>query len=75
MHRTSLSMNATLVKRALPLLLGALILAGNSPAWARSREHRIPFKVQNGLVYIEAPLIAARPPCWLIQAPLSQLLA
>jgi hypothetical protein len=44
MHRTSLSMNATLVKRALPLLLGALILVGNSPAWARSREHRIPLK-------------------------------
>jgi hypothetical protein len=53
MHRTSLSMNATLVKRVLPLLLGALILAGNSPAWARSREHRIPFKVQDGLIYIE----------------------
>lgn len=47
-------MNPGIVKRGLPLMLGALMLAGNPAAGAPAREHRIPFKVHDGLIYVEA---------------------
>jgi hypothetical protein len=47
-------MDRRIVKWARRLVLGALVLVGCPAAGAQAREHRIPFKVRDGLIYVEA---------------------